>query len=107
MINMLLVLSIVAILVATAALIVGSMALASVIGLKNSTHQVVWKEAGPKVSADPFEAPDLEDEPEEMLVNPNKKIPKENFTKFSNEELNQKDTSFSDLDSPEVSSNFN
>lgn len=108
MFNILLVLAIVATIVSIAALVVGSVALAIVIGVKNSTHQVVFKEmTPPNVSVDPFEAA-LDEEPEaQPSINPNKRMKKETFQKFDNSELNAKDTSFSDLDSPEVSSNFN
>lgn len=110
MFNILLVLAIVATIVSIAALVVGSVALAIVIGVKNSTHQVVFKEVNPPnlQSHDPFEGT-VEDlnVSESEVVNPNKRIKKEIFQKFDNSELNQKETSFADLDSPEVSSNFN
>lgn len=105
MINSILIaLIIVAIVVSLAALIVGCFALCFVIGLKNSTHQVVFKEMNPpaEVPLDPFSIEEKEVEHE--TVNPNKRI--KPFEKFENAELVKTEEEFADLDDPGVSSNF-
>lgn len=81
-------LSIAAITLSTVALVIGGAALAFVIGVKNSTHQVVWKPVEPTT----LEAESDEDEEEEEIpaVNPNKRVVRE--------ELH-------DLDDPKESSN--
>jgi hypothetical protein len=96
------VLGIVSILFSLTALIVGTAALAMVIGLKNSTHQVVWKPLEPPKDEDPFAAI-LGEEPDEVeleglhpSLNPNKRKKKEE-SKPAEE--------FADLDDPSVSSN--
>jgi hypothetical protein len=100
MVNILIGLTVAAIVIAFAGLIVGTVALAFVIGVKNSTHTVSWKEA--PTMADPFAAEQAESEPE-VLENVNKR-----YKKFSNDELKpQPETDLVDLDSPEVVSNFN
>jgi hypothetical protein len=89
------VLSILSILTAIPALTVACVALAYVIGLKNSTHQVVWKPVDP-AEADPFTAQAEEEEETEEFKpyeNPNKRI------KPAAEE------DFADLSDPSVTSN--
>lgn len=100
MLNVLLVISLVAAVLATVALIIGCTALAFVIGVKNSTHQVVWKEAEPLKNDDPFADEEVEIETVET-DNPNKR-----FKKFENAELLKTETTFRDLDDPGVTSNF-
>jgi hypothetical protein len=104
--TMTLVLSIVAIVLSIIALIIGCAALAFVIGLKNSTHQVVWKEAEVPKSDDPFQMDDEEFENEsiEEIANPNKR--QKPFEKFENAELVKTGEELHDLDDPGVSSNF-
>lgn len=88
------VLAVSAISVSIAALVIGSAALAFVIGLSRSTHQVVWKEASPqKDEVDPFQVED--EEPTEFFHNPNKRIKKET-----------EDEDLVDLTDPSVSSGF-
>jgi hypothetical protein len=81
-----------ALILAILALVAGGAALAYVVGMKNSTHQVVWKDVEPPKETeddDPF----IYDPP--IDANPNKKIktkPKE-------------DDDLVDLDDPAVTSN--
>lgn len=81
-----------ALIIGTLALIAGGAALAIVIGLKNSTHQVVWKPLEPEKHEDPFTE---EAEEEELTENPNKRIKRQND-----------EEDFADLDDPTVTSNF-
>lgn len=70
----------------------GFTAIALVIGLKNSTHSIQWKEVEPPV-VDPFAAVEDVETELDLTKNPNKRmkiVPKEEFA---------------DLDNPEVSSN--
>lgn len=99
MLNVLVIVSIVAILFALVALIVACVSLAFVIGVKNSTHQVVWKSAEPE-SIDPFTAEE-DDLPTIQNENPNKR-----FKKFENAELSKTEEEFADLDDPGITSNF-
>lgn len=71
-------LAIVAVIIGGTALTVGSIALAIVIGIKNSTHQVVWKslEEPKKGEDDPFEE-DMDEQFADLDVNPNKKLKKQ------------------------------
>lgn len=98
MLNILFILSIVATLVSIAALLIGCVALAFVVGLKNSTHNVVWKAA--PVSSDPFAGEEKEDD-EEITAEINKR-----FKKHANEELKPADAPFVDMDDATVTSNF-
>lgn len=100
MFNILIVLSIVATLFSLAALTVGCVALAFVIGLKNSTHNVVWKEAPAQVDPFAVEA-EREDEEPEVDTSINKR-----FKKFANEELKPADAPFIDMEDPANVSNF-
>ena len=85
-----LILGISALAVSIAGLVVGCIALSAVIGLKNSTHQVTWKEIEPaKEADDPFQ---VEEEPIAEM-NPNKRI------KTEEEDL-------VDLDDPAITSGF-
>lgn len=73
------------------ACIAGFTAIALVVGLKNSTHSIQWKEVTPaaEASVDPFDV--VEEEDIDLTKNPNKRL------KIVEE--------FADLDNPEVSSN--
>jgi hypothetical protein len=83
--------SFLSILFSLAALIIGCVALSFVIGLKNSTHQVVFKPVDETKEMDPF-FPEVEEKAEDLLgENPNKRIKKEE--------------SFADLSDPNVTSN--
>jgi hypothetical protein len=87
--NFYIIISCLAILFSLVALGVGVAALALVIGLKNSTHQVVWKPIEPEEKQeDPFVS---FDEEIKDMENPNKRIPKEE--------------PFADLSDPAVTSN--
>lgn len=72
------ILSISALSISIVALIIGCVALAFVIGLSRSTHQVVWKEANPKETdeIDPFQVPDDFSVQVNLEENPNKRIKK-------------------------------
>ena len=85
------VLPITSILFSLVALVIGCTALAFVIGLKNSTHQVVWKPMGPP--KDPFLA-DEEKEAEVPGDNPNRRLKREEDTE-----------PLVDLDDPNITSN--
>lgn len=100
MILLTIVLPVLSILFSLAALTIGCVALAFVIGLKNSTHQVVWKPVETE-KLDPFAL--TEDEEEEVFeTNPNKRIKKEKpFEPYKND-LPQKEEPFLDLDNPNV-----
>lgn len=101
MLNVLVIVSVVAILFALVALVVGCIALSIVVGVKNSTHQVVWKSLEPE-KLDPFgEIDGDEDEEIDQNVNPNKR-----FKKFENAELEKTEEEFADLDDPGITSNF-
>jgi len=86
------IIAIVAVIVGGVALTVGTIALSLVIGIKNSTHQVIWK---------PLEEPKTPEEVEDEdpfiyseAENPNKKIkPKDD------------EEDFADLSDPSVTSN--
>lgn len=72
-------LAIVAVIIAGVGLTIGSTALAIVIGIKNSTHQIVWKDQVPptKDDVDPFgESFELSGDDQEY-ENPNKKLKKQ------------------------------
>lgn len=84
-----LILGISALAVSIAGLVIGCLALSAVIGLKNSTHQVTWKEIEPAKAEDPFQ---VEEEPIAEM-NPNKRI------KTEEEDL-------VDLDDPAITSGF-
>lgn len=66
-------------------------AIAIVVGLKNSTHSIQWKEIEEDAVLDPFTP--LEEEEVDMAKNPNKRL-----------KIVEKEE-FADLDSPEVTSN--
>ena len=107
MFNTLIIISSIAAILSTVALIIGCVALTFVIGVKNSTHQVVWKEADPHKNDDPF----TEDEEDfeiqsEPIENPNKRIKPTTYKKFENAELLKAEESFRDLDDPSITSNF-
>lgn len=68
----------------------GFTAITIVVGLKNSTHSIQWKEIDTAKPIDPFE---VEEEEVDMTVNPNKRLKV------------VKDETFADLDNPEVTSN--
>ena len=97
MINTLLIVSTLAILFSLIALIVSVVSLAFVIGLKNSTHQVVWKPVDEPKDDDPFDFNNNLYPEDEELVNPNKRIKKE--VKEDEEDL-------VDLTDPTVTSGF-
>lgn len=91
-----LIFAIVAVIIGGIALCLSTISLALIVGVKNSTHQVVWKPLDePRVDeADQF----TEDGPDtsNVLNNPNKK--------FKNE-IPKEEPEFADLSSPEVTSN--
>lgn len=91
-----LIMAIVAVIIGGAALTVGSFALAIVVGIKNSTHQVVWKPLEePKADeADVFGT--VAEELDNVLNNPNKKFKNETPTE---------DPEFADLSDASVTSN--
>ncbi len=69
--------SIAAVALGSIALLIATVALALIIGLKNSTHQVVWKPMEPKEMEDPFAKEEVEFPDLSELVgqqNPNKKF---------------------------------
>lgn len=89
-----------ALILATIALVVGGLSLAFVVGLKNSTHNVVWKDVAPNTLGGSGE--EAEEESEDPFVyspeeNPNKKI------KAKTIENDEED--FADLSDPSVTSN--
>jgi arylsulfatase A-like enzyme len=87
-----------ALIMASIAAMAAFVSISLVVGLKNSTHQVVWKQMEePKVdSFDPFATGEEE---KEFGENPNKRH-------STNTTANDQED-FADLDNPEVSSNFN
>lgn len=64
-----------AIVIGSIALLLSCVSISLIMGIKNSTHQVVWKELEPKVEEDAFH---YEETPPEF--NPNKRMKKEEFT---------------------------
>jgi Trk-type K+ transport system membrane component len=90
----LIVVSAVALVLATISLAAGVAALSMVIGIKNSTHQVVWKPVE-EVSPDPFIDSLVEETMEPVLgENPNKR------------KARTVEEAFADMDDPTISSNF-
>ncbi|MBA3754831.1 MAG: hypothetical protein H0X02_00750 [Nitrosomonas sp.] len=88
--------AIVALIIGGAALTVASTALAFIIGLKNSTHQVVWKPLEPeKVEADDSFSTEIQEDAV-VLNNPNKRF--KNVIKKDEEP-------FADVSDPAVTSN--
>lgn len=90
-----LIFAIVATIIGGLALTLSTVALALIVGVKNSTHQVVWK---------PVEQPEQDEEddvftqePENLLNNPNKK--------FKNE-IPKEEPEFADISDPSVTSGF-
>lgn len=98
--SILIALIITAILLSLAALIIGCVALTFIIGVKNSTHQVVWKEADPAKNVDPF-ADEIDEVETVETMNPNTR-----FKKFENADALKTEDEFRDLDDPSISSNF-
>lgn len=90
-----LIFAIVATIIGGLALAISTIALALIVGIKNSTHQVVWKPLEEPKQDDPF-AFEPEEE-ENLLNNPNKR--------FKND-LPKEEPEFADLSDPTVSSGF-
>lgn len=90
----LIIISALALILAVIALIVALAALAFIIGVKNSTHQVVWKPVEPAESQDdPFSTGSPDEDETEFDENPNKR-----FKKFTNDVKTEEP--FVDLDDP-------
>lgn len=98
-----LVLAIVAVIIGGAGLTVASIALAFTIGIKNSTHQVIWKpvEEPKAFDSDDDDAPPVPGFEGMLDGNPNKKI---KFEKFENN-IPKDEAEFADLSDPSVTSN--
>jgi len=88
------IIALVALIVGGAGLIVGSFALALIVGVKNSTHQVLWKNVEPPAEKEEEDDPFIYGPPLEQEENPNKKLKNKND-----------DEDFADLSDPEVTSN--
>lgn len=89
------ILSALAIILSAIALVVGCVGLSIIVGVKNSTHQVVWKEA-PTDAFNPLVSDDITEETE-FNFNPNKR------EKTSKMEMADE---FADLTDPSVTSAF-
>lgn len=103
MINFLTVVILFSILLSITAFALSLWAAIMVVGLKNSTHQVVWKPVEPTSPVDLFSEHNEEFE-EELMENPNKRI--KPFKPFENPDLTVKEKDIADLEDPAISSNF-